>query len=79
MRLAIEAFLRALPDGYCIQSIQVRPQCGYADTEAGMVTALVLSDTPDDLKRFEQVIAKGIAGYTEEPGLVAQFIRTARP
>lgn len=73
---AMKAFIAAFPEGVVVHALSVCPRVGFADTEAGVVAALVLADTPEDFKRFEQVIQKGIAAYKDESGWMDHVLRT---
>lgn len=75
LKTAITAFLAALPAGTAVRAMAVHPRVGFADAEAGLVTALVLADGEEDFKRFEQIIARGISAYDDEPGLSARVFR----
>lgn len=76
---ALEAFFAALPKGTTATVITTVPRVGFADTDAGAVSAIVLAENNEDVMRFEQVINRGIKSFQDEPGMVASFIRAGDP
>lgn len=72
---AVEAFCNALPAGQTFYAMHALPRVGFGDMEAKPVMALVLAETEEDFRRFEQVINRGIASYREEFGLSAKVWR----
>lgn len=72
---AVEAFCNALPAGQTFYAMHALPRVGFGDMEAKTVMALVLAETEEDFRRFEQVINRGIASYREEFGLSAKVWR----
>lgn len=75
LKKAVEAFCNALPAGQTFYAMHALPRVGFGDTEAKPVMALVLAETEEDFRRFEQVINRGIASYREEFGLSAKVLR----
>ncbi|MGU4702954.1 MULTISPECIES: hypothetical protein [Burkholderia] len=75
LKKAVEAFCNALPAGQTFYAMHTLPRVGFGDTEAKPVMALVLAETEEDFRRFEQVISRGIASYREEFGLSAKVLR----
>lgn len=75
LKKAVEAFCNALPAGQTFYAMHSLPRVGFGDTEAKPVMALVLAETEEDFRRFEQVINRGIASYREEFGLSARVLR----
>ncbi len=75
LKKAVEAFCNALPAGQTFYAMNALPRVGFGDVEAKPVMALVLAETEEDFRRFEQVINRGIASYREEFGLSAKVWR----
>lgn len=65
MMKAMQAFMAEVPRGYVVNVISWQPKIGRMDTEAGVVSAMILATNPDDVKRFEQVVDRGIAEYRD--------------
>lgn len=77
MRVAIDAFIAALPEGAKPHVLATVPKVGFADAEAGCVRAIVLAEKDEDVVRFKQVIQRGIEEYSKELGSTAQLLRQA--
>ncbi|HDR9761543.1 hypothetical protein KDX16_15770 [Burkholderia vietnamiensis] len=75
LKKAVEAFCNALPAGQTFYAMHALPRVGFGDTEAKPVMALVLAETEEDFRRFEQVFNRGITSYREEFGLSAKVWR----
>lgn len=72
---AMRAFLTALPEGTAVHAMRLTPKVGFGDASAGGVAALVLADSEEDFRRFQQVIDCGMSTVQGEYGLLAAMER----
>lgn len=72
---ACAKFIATVPASKKGRMLRLRPQVGFGDTGAGLVTVIVIADSEEDAARTEQILTKGLHAAEKDYGLVDHFMR----
>lgn len=75
IKAIVHALNDNLPPGTVLHGINMLPRVGFGDRDAKRIIGFIIAEREEDVRRFEQIVARGGAEYQREFGLTAAVSR----